>query len=83
MLIYCDECIIYNFYFNEINKLLNYYKMSWDKERKIIVKIKKVYEVYILNRLEIFKLSWVIVFVYNNIDKLKLVKYFKFIFRII
>lgn len=69
MLIYCDECIIYNFYFNEINKLLNYYKMSWDKERKIIVKIKKVYEVYILNRLEIFKLSWVIVFVYNNIDK--------------
>lgn len=43
--------------------------MSWDKERKIIVKIKKVYEVYILNRLEIFKLSWVIVFVYNNIDK--------------
>lgn len=25
LLIYCDECIIYNFYFNEINKILNYY----------------------------------------------------------
>lgn len=30
---------------------------------------KKVHEVYILNRLEIFKSSWVPVLVYNHIDK--------------
>lgn len=57
--------------------------MSRDKERKITAKIKKVHEVYILNRLEIFKSSWVTVLVYNNIDKLKLVKYLKLISRII
>lgn len=40
---YCDECTIYNHYFNETNKLSNHHKMSRDKERKITAKIKKKY----------------------------------------